>query len=112
MPPSYSPHTTIFHMCYTEEWIRYRNMPHIPDMYEAVIGKVRQLISSVKHLSCTTDAWSDPSSGVALLSLTAQWISDDFIRQQAVLFATPLEESHPGENISVKFTEMARFLFY
>src|SRR6218665_2213873 len=78
----------------------------IPDMYEAVIGKVRQLISSVKHLSCTTDAWSDPSSSVALLSLTVHWISDDFIRQQTVLFATPLEESHTGEYLSVKFTEM------
>src|SRR6218665_344725 len=85
---------------------KYFSTSLIPDMYEAVIGKVRQLISSVKHLSFTTDAWSDPSSSVALLSLTVHWISDDFIRQQTVLFATPLEESHTGEYLSVKFTEM------
>lgn len=78
----------------------------IPGMYFAVRSKIKLMISTAKHISFTSDAWSDPSSGVALLSLTAHWISDDFVRQNIVLCAEPLSESHTGDYLAGKILLM------
>ena len=69
----------------------------IPEIHTSIKNKVRGMVSSQTSMSFTSDAWSDPSVGVALLSLTAHWITVDFQRKQAILAASPLEESHTGD---------------
>jgi hypothetical protein len=57
-------------------------------------------------MSFTTDAWSDTSAGVSLLSLTCHAITSDFERMELVLGAQTLHERHTGEYISEIFDDM------
>ena len=43
---------------------------------------------------------------MSLLSFTAHWITESFERKCAVLNVLPLEESHTGEYLASKYTEM------
>ena len=64
------------------------------------------LTPDVKHYSFTTDIWSTIVAHRCLLSLTAHWISDSFEKSSAVLHVTLLQESHTGNYICVKFSQI------
>lgn len=76
---------------------KYFSSTLIPQMHTTIKNKIREMVSCQPSVSFTSDAWSDPSIGVALLSLTAHWITDDFHRKQVILAASTLEESHTGD---------------
>src|SRR6218665_3719030 len=76
---------------------KYFSSTLIPQMHATIKNKIREMVSAQPSVSFTSDVWSDPSSCVALLSLTAHWITDDFQRKQVILAASPLEESHTGD---------------
>ena len=79
------------------------------DIYPAVESKILAIISSLTEsskVSFTTDAWSDNTSGVSLLSLTCHAIDEHFQRQHFVLCAEPLSERHTGEYLSTVFNTM------
>jgi hypothetical protein len=76
-------------------------------MYQAVQSRLQSIIATeANDVSFTSDAWSDPVSGLALLSLTAHWITPEFNRRQAVLYASQLEDSHTGDYLGRKLVEM------
>jgi hypothetical protein len=77
-------------------------------MFPSVTEEVQSVLESIKKnkLSFTTDAWSDTSAGVSLLSLTCHGINDNYERVNLVLAAEPLSERHTGEYLSQKFDEM------
>lgn len=88
---------------------KYFSTSMIPDMHRALQSKVRDLVSAQtaqSDISLTSDAWSDPSIGVGLLSLTAHWLTEEFERRQVILAATPLDESHTGEYLASKLTKL------
>ena len=78
----------------------------LPQIYGGVKAAVLQELTDVSFFSFTTDAWSSADGGASLLSLTAHWITDAFVRQSAVLHVLPLEESHTGEYLARKYLEM------
>ena len=41
-----------------------------------------------------------------LLSLTAHWIDDAFVKVSAVLHAQPVQEAHTGEHIAAQMVNM------
>jgi len=67
---------------------------------------VKTEIARVSHFSFTTDAWSSSGGGCSLLSLTAHWLNEDFVKKSAVLHVQPLEESHTGEYLAQVYRKM------
>ena len=71
----------------------------LPLVHDEVNTRVKTEIARVSHFSFTTDAWSSSGGGCSLLSLTAHWLAEDFVKKSAVLHVQPLEESHTGEYV-------------
>lgn len=59
--------------------------------------KISNEIVKGRHISMTTDSWSDLIANVSLISLTAQYIDDDFNLKSFVLAARSVDESQTGE---------------
>ena len=81
------------------------------EIYNNTCKKFQIIVDKLKgngQLSFTTDAWSDPSAGVALLSLIARGIVVNFERVNLVLSAETLTERYTGEYISEKFDDMLK----
>lgn len=81
------------------------------DLYVSVFKKIKAILKSLTSddrtlLSFTTDAWSETSAGVSLLSLTCHAIDSNYDRINLVLSAEKLEERHTGQYISEKFQSM------
>ncbi|XP_065908971.1 zinc finger BED domain-containing protein 4-like [Dysidea avara] len=68
--------------------------------------EVCKLIGTAKYISFTTDVWSSSVSIISLLSLTAHWVDDTFVKVSAVLHAQAVEESHTGEHIAAQMEWM------
>ena len=68
--------------------------------------EVLKLIGGAKHISFTTDIWSSSVNTTCLLSLTAHWIDDEFVKGSAVLYAQPIQEAHTGEHIAAQMENM------
>jgi len=68
--------------------------------------EVSKLIGAAKYISFTTDVWSSSVNITSLLSLTATWINDAFVKVSAVLHAQAVEESHTGEHIAAQMEQM------
>ena len=52
------------------------------------------------YFSFTTDIWISHNS---LLSLTAHWITNSFVKKSAVLYAKSFPSSHTEENIAAMY---------
>ncbi|CAK1589834.1 unnamed protein product [Parnassius mnemosyne] len=70
------------------------------DIYNKIKLKVLGLLKQFKKLSFTTDVWSEPSSNVSLLSLTAHGITNKYERVSIILKCEQLEGRHTGEIIA------------
>lgn len=78
----------------------------IPKIYTGMKEEVSKLIDEAKHISFTTDIWSSSVNTTSLLSLTAHWIDDAFVKISAVLHAQPVQEAHTGEHIAAQIENM------
>ncbi|CAK1596175.1 unnamed protein product [Parnassius mnemosyne] len=70
------------------------------DIYNKIKLKVLGLLKQFEKLSFTTDVWSEPSSNVSLLSLTAHGITNKYERVSIILKCEQLEGRHTGEIIA------------
>ena len=82
----------------------------IPKIYTGMKETVSKLIGEAKHISFTTDIWSSSVNITCLLSLTAHWIDDAFVKVSAVLHAQPVQEAHSGEHIAAQMENMLQNL--
>ena len=78
----------------------------LPLVHDEVKTRVNAEIGRVSHFSFTTDAWSSSGSDCSLLSLTAHWLTKEFVRKSAVLHVQPLEGSHTGEYLAQVYKKM------
>ena len=65
-----------------------------------------KLIAAAKYRSFTAVIWSSSVNITSLLSLTAHWIDDAFVKVSAVLYAQAVEESHTGEHVAAQMERM------
>ena len=63
----------------------------LPDVYNAVRKGVCDVMTEAKSVSLTTDTWSTLQCTSSVISLTAHWIDDDWIRKSAMLNAADIE---------------------
>ena len=83
---------------------RYFSDVSLPALYEVVATHIHKMLdSSVNDISFTTDIWSSDVSQMSMLSLTAQWIDDNFEMRRSVLHAQEFAGSHTGTAIASAF---------
>ena len=83
---------------------RYFSDVSLPALYEVVATHIHKMLdSSVNDISFTTYIWSSDVSQMSMLSLTAQWIDDNFEMRRAVLHAQEFAGSHTGTAIASAF---------
>ena len=68
----------------------------IPEMYDAVMVRVQVDVDEAKFISFTADTWTAQSTTTSFMSLTAQWIDDNFTRKSAVLHCEKFDGQHTG----------------
>ncbi|XP_073722443.1 zinc finger BED domain-containing protein 4-like [Misgurnus anguillicaudatus] len=72
----------------------------LPKVFNDVKKHVSGLLRDVSAFSFTTDIWSSSVCPTSLLSLTVQWLDDDFTLRQATLQAKPFRGSHTSQAIA------------
>ena len=77
----------------------------LPLVHDDVKTRVKTETARVSHFSFTTDAWSASGGSCSLLSLTAHWLTEEFVKKSAV-HVQPLEESHTGEYLAQVYKKM------
>ena len=62
--------------------------------------------NNVTAISFTTDIWTSEIKPMSMLSLTAQWIVEDFVLRKVVLHAHECAGCHSAAAISIAFENM------
>lgn len=71
----------------------------IPELYDVVSQKVKDILEAADHISCTTDMWSSLAND-DFLSLTCHFISPDFEKISVCVEVVPFSYTgHTGQNI-------------
>ena len=80
---------------------RYFSEVMLPKAYEDVKSQITAELDpqNAPHLSFTSDTWTSPHSVESFISLTCHWLTSEYERKNAVLFAKHFPDSHKGENI-------------
>ena len=76
----------------------------VPKVFDEVKKHVRNLVNEASALSFTTDIWT--SSVCPMLSLTAQWIDEEFVRHRVTLHVKSFRGSHTSQTIAGAFDSM------
>lgn len=71
-------------------------------MYVAIKRSLSLKLSTVSHISITTDFWMTKLSTESMISLTGHWVSDSFEQCSALLHCSPFHiiHTHTGETIA------------
>ncbi|KAJ8391358.1 hypothetical protein AAFF_G00089880 [Aldrovandia affinis] len=79
----------------------------LPELFNLVADRTQSVLNESKaHISCTTDILTSNVSLMSMISLTAQWVDEDFQLQQVLLHCTEMPGSHSAINLTAKFDEM------
>ncbi|XP_060768344.1 zinc finger BED domain-containing protein 4-like [Neoarius graeffei] len=86
---------------------RYFSDTALPELFEKVSSHIRKLLNATKSpISFTTDIWTSNVSLMSMLSLTAQWLDDEFELHQVLLYCEECPGSHTADNLRAKFEKM------
>ena len=85
---------------------RYITENILPHIHSGIMTQVQSQTAGAEWFSFTSDIWTTNVSNKSMISLTAHWLTIDFVRKSAVLNVKPFPESHTGENIVTIFEEM------
>lgn len=73
----------------------------LPALYNEVAAHIHMLLGkNVTDISFTTDIWSSDISPVSVLSLTAQWIEENFEMKRVMLHGQECPGSHTSAAIA------------
>lgn len=79
----------------------------LPELYQTLYNNINTLLqSNVSKISFTSDIWSSSVSPMSMLSLTAQWINENFELKQAVLHSQEFSGSHTAAALAGAFNNM------
>lgn len=78
----------------------------LPELYHTVYEHIKMLMTNVTSVSFTSDIWTSSVSPMSMLSLTAQFINEDFELKRVVLQSQEFSGSHTAEAIAGAFRDM------
>ena len=73
----------------------------MPATYDAVVARIRNILTGTSWLSLTTDVWTNQSKTCSLLSITGHFLHE-LTRSKVVLSVMELEDDLDGNFIAVK----------
>ena len=94
---------------YTLPSRRYFTEDVVPGIASAINSKLAVVLKDVTYFSLTTDVWSTSLTNQSLISLTAHWLEDSFVRKSAVLHVKHLNGSHSGKKICESIESMIEY---
>jgi hypothetical protein len=79
----------------------------LPELHSIVETHIHDLHAmGVTAISFTTEIWVSDVSPTSIMSLTAQWVDNDFVLRKAVLHAQECAGSYTAAAISMAFENM------
>ena len=80
----------------------------LKEMFDNVSKHTRSILHANPDaaISFTTDIWTSNVSLMSMLSLTAQWVDDDFPLHQVMLQCQEMVGSHTAANLAFTFDRM------
>lgn len=80
----------------------------LPELFSFVSRHTRGLLQAEPNaaISFTTDIWTSNVSLMSMLSLTAQWVNEEFEQQQVLLHCQEMPGSHTAANLTATFDTM------
>ena len=80
----------------------------LPELYTTIYKHIERLMKHDKivSISFTSDIWSSSVSPLAMLSLTAQFIDENYVLQRDVLHSQEFSGSHTAVRIAEAFRDM------
>ncbi|KAJ8353116.1 hypothetical protein SKAU_G00206830 [Synaphobranchus kaupii] len=85
---------------------RYFSDVALAELQAVIYSNIEKLVADATSISFTTDIWSSSVSPVSMLSLTAQWIDENFELKKAVLHSQECRGSHTAAAIASAFEGM------
>ena len=76
----------------------------IPELYAKCNETVEKILQSQKFVALTSDIWSSRGHD-SVISFTAHFITDKFVRRHCLLQASKFNERHTGDNIALMFVD-------
>ena len=77
------------------------------ELHSIVETHIHELLAmGVTAINVTNYIWTSDVSPMSMLSLTAQWVDEDFVLRKAVLHAQECSGSHTAAAISMAFENM------
>ncbi|XP_032358832.1 zinc finger BED domain-containing protein 4 [Etheostoma spectabile] len=81
----------------------------LPQLYQTVFAHVDTLMKdNITSISFTSDIWSSNVCPMSMLSLTAQFINQNFELKRVVLHSQEFSGSHTAEALAAAFSDMFR----
>lgn len=77
----------------------------LPKLYTETRNKILKELDKVVYFSATADGWSSNFVYEPYLSLTVQYVSNDWKMNSVMLETYPLAEDHTGENLAAAMDE-------
>lgn len=75
----------------------------IPDMFDNVSSKLRDIVADACSVAFSCDTWTTDNTTESYFGLTAHWLSESFQRNSYVLNCTKFEGSHTAVNLLSTF---------
>ena len=79
----------------------------LPELHSIVETYIHELFAlGGTAISFTTDIWTSDVSPMSMLSLTAQWVDEDFVLRKVVFHAHECAGCHTAAAVSMAFENM------
>lgn len=78
---------------------------HLPSMYDHAVKRLKDQLKEASYVSLTTDIWTSRQTR-GFITVTAHYISPDWVLKSAVLETTKIENEHTKENIANELTRI------
>lgn len=78
---------------------------HLPNMYDQAVKRLNNQLKEASHVSLTTNIWTSRQTR-GFLTVTAHYISSDWVLESAGLETTRIKKEHTAETIAHELTRI------
>ena len=83
---------------------KYFSSTTVPQLYDSCKNTAKKIMEAQNYIALTSDIWSSHGHD-SVISFTAHFITDKFIRGQCLLQASKFNERHTGDDIALMHSD-------